>query len=188
MNLGGDSADKLINLQLESANIIVRLVGDLSKNASMLLFSYLSDKDKNSNWLKNGAEACCFEIPAKDIKRFIHEAKGFGLDYNMMRDKSAPDSPALIAVRSSQAHFASSLIEKLNLNAVSKADVSITADPTAARTTEKGASVPDFRSMNAKAEQYSKPTVKDRIRAFQQSKVVEPNIIRAKTIPLGKDR
>ena len=93
MTNGGDAAEQVVRLSLEGFEVAAKLSGSAAKEVAMLLVSVLKQEHKTkgkarlTNMIKSGKELKVFSIPQKDLKKFVQQAKRYGVLYNVLRDR-----------------------------------------------------------------------------------------------------
>ena len=131
MNSGGDAAEQIVRMSLESAEVALRITGSAAKNIAVLLIAALKEEGKTkgkarlSGMLKSGKELKVFSIQNKDLKRFTKEARKYGVLYNVIRqkDNKNPFAEVDIIARAEDAAKISRIIDKFKLATVDKAQV-----------------------------------------------------------------
>ena len=93
MTNGGDAAEQVVRLSLEGFEVAAKLSGSAAKEIALLLISVLKQEHKTkgkarlTNMIKSGKELKVFSIPQKDLKKFVQQAKRYGVLYNVLRDR-----------------------------------------------------------------------------------------------------
>lgn len=128
---GGDAAEQVVRLSLEGMEVAAKITGAGAKNIAVLLAAVLREEHKTSgkarltNMIKSGRELRVFSIQEKDLKKFSHEAKRYGVLYCALRDKEA-DSPLAtvdLIARAEDASKISRIMERFELASTDVASV-----------------------------------------------------------------
>ena len=132
MNNGGDAAEQVVRLSLEGFEVAAKLTGSAAKNIAVLLMSVLKEEQKTkgkqrlSNMIRSGKELKVYSVPNKDLKKFVSEAKRYGVLYCVLRDKGkkGDNTPVDIIARAEDASKIQRIFDKFELASVdSKATV-----------------------------------------------------------------
>jgi len=127
MNAGGDAAEQIVRMSLESVEVAARITGAGAKNLAVLIAAVLKEKQKThgkarlSNMIKSGNELKVFTVQQKDIKTFAKEAKCYSVLYSVLREKNNKEPNATIDViaRATDAPKISRIVERFHLSTVS---------------------------------------------------------------------
>ena len=104
MNNGGDAAEQIVRLSLEGFEVAAKLTGSAAKNVAVLLVSVLKEESKTrgnqrlSNMIRSGKELKVYSVPNKDLKKFVAEAKRYGVLYCVLRDKGKNNENSTVDV------------------------------------------------------------------------------------------
>jgi hypothetical protein len=132
MNNSGDAAEQVVRLSLEGFEVAAKLTGSAAKNIAVLLMSVLKEEQKTkgkqrlSNMIRSGKELKVYSVPNKDLKKFVSEAKRYGVLYCVLRDKGkkGDNTPVDIIARAEDASKIQRIFDKVELASVdSKATV-----------------------------------------------------------------
>lgn len=132
MNNGGDAAEQVVRLSLEGFEVAAKLTGSAAKNIAVLLMSVLKEEKKTrgkqrlTNMIRSGKELKVYSVPNKDLKKFVSEAKRYGVLYCVLRDrgKKGDNTPVDIIARAEDASKIQRIFDKFELAGVdSKATV-----------------------------------------------------------------
>lgn len=129
MTNGGDAAEQVVRLSLEGFEVAAKLSGSVAKEVAMLLISVLKQEHKTkgkarlTNMIKSGKELKVFSIPQKDLKKFVQQAKRYGVLYNVLRDRhnTSDNSPVDIIARAEDASKIQRIVDRFELGKVDKA-------------------------------------------------------------------
>lgn len=150
MNSGGDAAEQIVRLSLEGFEVAAKLSGSAAKNIALLLVSVLKEEQKTkgkarlTNMIKSGKELKVFSIPNKDLKKFMQQAKRYGVLYCVLRDKSVSGEnvPVDIIARAEDAAKIQRIVERFELGRVNKGEIVSQAVKNAAEREVKENEVP----------------------------------------------
>ena len=131
MTNGGDAAEQVVRLSLEGFEVAAKLSGSAAKEVAMLLVSVLKQEHKTkgkarlTNMIKSGKELKVFSIPQKDLKKFVQQAKRYGVLYNVLRDRhnNSENSPVDIIARAEDASKIQRIVDRFELGKVDKASI-----------------------------------------------------------------
>ena len=103
MNYSGDAAEQVVRFSLEGMEVAMKITGTAAKEMAILLAAALRAEQKTagkarlSSMLKSGKELTVFSLPQKDIKKFVQEARKYGVLYCTIRDRQSKDPNAVVA-------------------------------------------------------------------------------------------
>ena len=131
MTNGGDAAEQVVRLSLEGFEVAAKLSGSAAKEIALLLISVLKQEHKTkgkarlTNMIKSGKELKVFSIPQKDLKKFVQQAKRYGVLYNVLRDRhnTSDNSPVDIIARAEDASKIQRIVDRFELGKVDKASI-----------------------------------------------------------------
>lgn len=112
MNPSGDAAEQVVRLSLEGVEVAAKITGSAAKEVAALLYAALKNRDKNkikgkqslTSMLKSGKELSIFSVKNEDMKRFVADAKRYGVVYCALRNtKDNPSGECEIMVRAEDA-------------------------------------------------------------------------------------
>lgn len=131
MTNGGDAAEQVVRLSLEGVEVAAKLSGSAAKEIALLLISVLKQEHKTkgkarlTNMIKSGKELKVFSIPQKDLKKFVQQAKRYGVLYNVLRDRNnnSENAPVDIITRAEDASKIQRIVDRFELGKVDKASI-----------------------------------------------------------------
>lgn len=129
MSVGGESADQVVRMSLEGAEVSIKLAGEAAKQVAILLFAILSQEKKTkgktrlTSMLRSGKELKVFTLPKKDLEVFCKQAKKYGVLYCMLNDKKSNDGIVDLMVRAEDASKINRICERFSLAAVDAASI-----------------------------------------------------------------
>lgn len=131
MNYSGDAAEQVVRFSLEGMEVAMKITGTAAKEMAILLAAALRAEQKTagkarlSSMLKSGKELTVFSLPQKDIKKFVQEAKKYGVLYCTIRDRQSKDPNAVVDIitRAEDAPKINRVVERFKLAAVDTAEI-----------------------------------------------------------------
>lgn len=136
MNYSGDAAEQIVRFSLEGMEVALKISGNAAKEMAILLVAALKTEQKTAgktrltSMLKSGKELTVFSLPQKDLKKFVQEAKKYGVLYCTIRDRKSRDalSPVDIITRAEDAPKINRIVERFQLAAVDTAGITGTRE------------------------------------------------------------
>jgi hypothetical protein len=141
MNTSGEAAEQVVRFTLEGGETVLKLTGTAAKEIALLIAAALKSAGKSGDgktklkskgqvrlesMLKSGEALEVFSVKEIDLKDFAKGAKGYGIVYALIRDKSnalGKDGLCDVMVRAADAPRINRLVERLDLAAVSRAQI-----------------------------------------------------------------
>ena len=131
MNYSGDAAEQVVRFSLEGMEVAMKITGSAAKEMAILLAAALKAEQKTagkarlSSMLKSGKELTVFSLPQKDLKKFVQEAKKYGVLYCTIRDRQSKDPNAVVDIitRAEDAPKINRVVERFKLAAVDTAEI-----------------------------------------------------------------
>ena len=127
MNTSGDAAEQVVRLSLEGVEVAAKITGSAAKEVAALLYAALKNRDKNkikgrqrlTSMLKSGKELSIFSVKNEDMKRFVSEAKRYGVVYCALRNpQNNPGGECEIMVRAEDAAKINRIVENIRIATV----------------------------------------------------------------------
>ena len=127
MNPSGDAAEQVVRLSLEGVEVAAKITGSAAKEVAALLYAALKNRDKNkikgkqslTSMLKSGKELSIFSVKNEDMKRFVADAKRYGVVYCALRNtKDNPSGECEIMVRAEDAAKINRIVENIKIATV----------------------------------------------------------------------
>lgn len=127
MNHSGDAAEQIVRLGLEGMEVAIKITGNGAKEIAAAIFAAVKNRDKNkikgkqrlTSMLKSGKELTIFSVKNGDLKKFVEDAKRYGVVYCVVRNpKDNPDGVCDIMVRSEDAPKINRIVENIKLATV----------------------------------------------------------------------
>lgn len=131
MNTSGDAAEQIVRISLEGFEVTAKIAGSGAKDLAALLVAIMRDKHKTAgktslaNILKSGKELKVFSVRKEEFKKFVEEAKRYGVLYSALvnkRDKSS-DGVIDIMVRAEDAAKINRIVERFDLSSYDEATI-----------------------------------------------------------------
>lgn len=131
MNTSGDAAEQIVRISLEGFEVTAKIAGSGAKDLAALLVAIMKDKHKTAgktslaNMLKSGKELKVFSVRKEEFKKFVEEAKRYGVLYSALvnkRDKSS-DGVIDIMVRAEDAAKINRIVERFDLSSYDEATI-----------------------------------------------------------------
>lgn len=131
MNSSSDAAESMVRMTLEGTQVALRVTGSAAKNVGAILLAISKDKTKTrgkttlNNMLKSGKELKVFALKEEDLKKFVKEAKKYGVLYSVLVDKkqSKKDGLVDIIVRAEDAAKINRIFERFKFSSFDRATV-----------------------------------------------------------------
>ena len=85
MNTSSDAAEQIVRISLEGFEVAAKITGSGAKNIAALICAIMKDRQKSAgktklkNMLKSGKELKIFSVRQEDLKKFVEEAKRYGI-------------------------------------------------------------------------------------------------------------
>lgn len=129
MNSGADAADQVVGMSLKGIEVLAKISGEGAKNLATYLYAVLKDQKKSrgrirlEGLLRSGKELKVFAVRNEDLKKFVQEAKRYGVLYCALRDKKSLDGMCDIMVRAEDASKINRIVERFKLATVDMAGI-----------------------------------------------------------------
>lgn len=198
MNPGGDAAEQVVRMSLETMEVAAKISGQGAKLIAVRLAAALKEEQKTrgkarlTNMLKSGKPLKVYEIRQKDLDTFAKEAKRYGVLYCVLKDKNSKDGNAMVDIISRVedaskiqritdkfklvAMDAASVVSKVEMERSRKAENELEpGNPFQAKTENAHLSEPSYepRTNGTILEKEEKPSVKEKLRENQMKIVRE---------------
>ena len=131
MNYGGDAAEQIVRFSLEGMEALLRITGQGTRELAILIAAALKAEQKTAgkgrltNMLKSGKELTVFSLPQKDLRKFVKEAKKYGVLYSVIKEKNSKDENGIVDIitRAEDAPKINRVVERFKLASVDKAQI-----------------------------------------------------------------
>ena len=192
MNPGGDAAEQVVRMSLETMEVAAKISGQGAKLIAVRLAAALKEEQKTrgkarlTNLLKSGKPLKVYEIRQKDLDTFAKEAKRYGVLYCVLKDKNSKDENAMVDIISRVedaskiqritdkfklvAMDAASVVSKVEMERSQKKENELEpGNPFQAKTENAHLSEPYYesRTNGATSEREEKPSIKEKLRENQ---------------------
>ena len=197
----GETADQVVRMTLNGTEMAARLTGTAAKEIAMLLYAVASDhkqsrgKTKLANLLRTGKELSVFAVKDTDVKRFMEEAKKYGVLYCVLKDRDATDGITEIMAKAEDAAKINRIYDKLGMATVGVRDVRAQLEQSRI-THEREAEKSPNPSASRKSTSRSEPTstlesasakASDRPSVRQELKEIKAAMEKVKSVP-GREK
>ena len=197
----GETADQVVRMTLNGTEMAARLTGTAAKEIAMLLYAVASDhkqsrgKTKLANLLRTGKELSVFAVKDTDVKRFMEEAKKYGVLYCVLKDKDANDGITEIMAKAEDAAKINRIYDKLGMASVGVRDVQAQLEQsriTPEMEAEKSPNPSGSRKSTSRSEPTSTPEsvsakASDRPSVRQELKEIKAAMEKVKSVP-GREK
>ena len=197
----GETADQVVRMTLNGTEMAARLTGTAAKEIAMLLYAVASDhkqsrgKTKLANLLRTGKELSVFAVKDTDVKRFMEEAKKYGVLYCVLKDKDATNGITEIMAKAEDAAKINRIYDKLGMATVGVRDVRAQLEQsriTPKKDAEKSPNPSGSRKSTSRSEPISTPEsvsakAFDRPSVRQELKEIKAAMEKVKSVP-GREK
>ena len=129
MNTTSDAAEQIVRMSLQGVEVAAKISGVGAKNVAAILVAIAKDQKKLkgkttlTNLIKSGRPLKVFSLKSEDLKKFVQEAKKYGVLYSVIIDKSDKGKMIDIMVREEDASKINRIVDKFKLSTVDIASV-----------------------------------------------------------------
>lgn len=128
MNTSGEAADQVVRMSLEVGEAALKISGEGAKQLAVLLYAVLKEQKKTKGrarletLVRSGKPLTVFSIKESDLKKFVQEAKRYGILYCAVRDpKGSSDGMVDIMVKEEDAPRINRIVERFKFASVTEA-------------------------------------------------------------------
>ena len=128
MNTSGEAADQVVRMSLEVGEAALKISGEGAKQLAVLLYAILKEQKKTrgrarlETLVRSGKPLTVFSVKESDLKKFVEEAKRYGILYCAVRDpKGSSDGMVDIMVKEEDAPRINRIVERFQFASVSEA-------------------------------------------------------------------
>ena len=145
----GDTAEQVVRMTLEGAEVAAKITGAGAKQIAILLYAVLKEQKKTkgkarlTNMLRSGKELKVFAVQDKDLAKFCKEAKKYGVLYCVLKDRDATDGITDVMVRAEDASKINRIFERFQLSTVDMASVRSEVERARADRAANGDDIPE---------------------------------------------
>lgn len=133
MNVTDGAAEEIVKIGLDGLEVVARITGSAAKNIAAMLLALAAQSKRMkgrtvlSALKRQGANISVFNIPQKDLKTFVRNAKKYCILYSVIRSKTDKNdnAPVSIAINAADAPRAQRLIENCGIGSVEQASVKV---------------------------------------------------------------
>lgn len=181
MYSSGDAAESMVRMSLEGMEFALKISGTGAKNIAVYLAvlakssKKMKGKTSLTSLLKSGKQLKVFSLKKEDLKKFIQEAKKYGILFHTIIDKKANDGLIDIIVRSEDAGKVNRIVERFKLNKIETAKIDKKEEkninPPLAKTEKSHLSEPTLKkkSRQEKGTGDKKESVKEKINSIKKT-------------------
>lgn len=128
MNTSGEAADQVVRMSLEVGEAALKISGEGAKQLAVLLYAVLKEQKKTKGrarletLVRSGKPLTVFSVKESDLKKFVQEAKRYGILYCAVRDpKGSSDGMVDIMVKEEDAPRINRIVERFKFASVTEA-------------------------------------------------------------------
>ena len=128
MNTSGEAADQVVRMSLEVGEAALKISGTGAKQLAVLLYAVLKEQKKTKGrarletLVRSGKPLTVFSVKESDLKKFVQEAKRYGILYCAVRDpKGSSDGMVDIMVKEEDAPRINRIVERFKFASVTEA-------------------------------------------------------------------
>lgn len=128
MNTSGEAADQVVRMSLEVGEAALKISGTGAKQLAVLLYAILKEQKKTKGrarletLVRSGKPLTVFSVKESDLKKFVQEAKRYGILYCAVRDpKGSSDGMVDIMVKEEDAPRINRIVERFKFASVTEA-------------------------------------------------------------------
>lgn len=128
MNTSGEAADQVVRMSMEVGEAALKISGEGAKQLAVLLYAILKEQKKTKGrarletLVRSGKPLTVFSVKESDLKKFVQEAKRYGILYCAVRDpKGSSDGMVDIMVKEEDAPRINRIVERFKFASVTEA-------------------------------------------------------------------
>lgn len=128
MNTSGEAADQVVRMSLEVGEAALKISGTGAKQLAVILYAVLKEQKKTKGrarletLVRSGKPLTVFSVKESDLKKFVQEAKRYGILYCAVRDpKGSSDGMVDIMVKEEDAPRINRIVERFKFASVTEA-------------------------------------------------------------------
>ncbi|MBS5697015.1 MAG: PcfB family protein [Lachnospiraceae bacterium] len=160
MNTSGEAADQVVRMSLEVGEAALKISGAGAKQLAVLLYAILKEQKKTrgrarmETLVRSGKPLTVFTVKERDMKKFVQEAKRYGVLYCAVRDpRGSSDGMVDIMVKEEDASRINHIVERFKFASVTEAAQIKTeiqkSREEKAKSDTKGVAKPDTKEVQA---------------------------------------
>lgn len=128
MNTSGEAADQVVRMSMEVGEAALKISGKGAKELAVLLYAILKEQKKTrgrarlETLVRSGRPLTVFSVKESDLKKFVQEAKRYGILYCAVRNpRGSSDGMVDIMVKEDDAPRINRIVERFQFASVSEA-------------------------------------------------------------------
>lgn len=128
MNTSGEAADQVVRMSMEVGEAALKISGKGAKQLAVLLYAILKEQKKTrgrarlETLVRSGRPLTVFSVKESDLKKFVQEAKRYGILYCAVRNpRGNSDGMADIMVKEEDAPRINRIVERFQFASVTEA-------------------------------------------------------------------
>ena len=128
MNTSGEAADQVVRMSMEVGEAALKISGAGAKQLAVLLYAILKEQKKTKGrarletLVRSGKPLTVFSVREGDLKKFVQEAKRYGILYCAVRSpRGSKDGMADVMVKEEDAPRINRIVERFQFASVSEA-------------------------------------------------------------------
>lgn len=128
MNTSGEAADQVVRMSLEVGEAALKITGAGAKQLAVLLYAILNEQKKTrgrarlETLVRSGKPLTVFSVKEQDMKKFVEEAKRYGVLYCAIRNpRGSSDGMVDIMVKEEDASRINRIVERFRFASVTEA-------------------------------------------------------------------
>lgn len=128
MNTSGEAADQVVRMSLEVGEAALKITGAGAKQLAVFLYAILNEQKKTrgrarlETLVRSGKPLTVFSVKEQDMKKFVEEAKRYGILYCAIRDpRGSSDGMVDIMVKEEDAPRINRIVERFQFASVTEA-------------------------------------------------------------------
>lgn len=145
MSISSESAEQMTRMILQGEEICLKATGKAAKEVIALIAAVMKSKSQTkgktrlTNMLKSGKELKVFSVKKEDLKRFMQEAKRYGVLYSALVNKNNKNFDGMvdIMVRAEDASKINRIVERFKIATVNEAEIRTEIEKTRSRKEQK---------------------------------------------------
>ena len=126
MNTSGEAADQVVRMSMEAGEAALKITGAGAKQLAVLLYAVLKEQKKTrgrarlETLVRSGKPLTVFSVKESDMKKFVQEAKRYGILYSAIRPKGKGDGTVDIMVKEEDAPRINRIVERFKFASVTE--------------------------------------------------------------------
>ena len=128
MNTSGEAADQVVRMSMEVGEAALKISGAGAKQLAVLLYAILKEQKKTKGrarletLVRSGKPLTVFSVREGDLKKFVQEAKRYGILYCAVRSpRGSEDGMADVMVKEEDAPRINRIVERFQFASVAEA-------------------------------------------------------------------